>query len=179
MSDFENLWDWALTRGTFQQEKLELNHIYDLMMKCNCESYLEVGAAEGNSLYILGNASRKVSYIDYDEDHTRVHRNEAIDKLGKPVKAYHGDSTNPRTHPRDKRYDCVLIDGGHDYSTVLSDCIMYASLANKYVFFHDIQMAEVSRAVEWFFKGRNIGNYSRFINSRNFGFGILEIKHVI
>lgn len=175
MRDFKAHWDWALTRGKFQQDFVELKHIYDLMT--GCKSYLEIGSAEGNSLYILGHAvTGHIDYIDIGESHTDKLRNEAITKLGKPVRSFIGDSTNPKTYPKDFKSECVLIDGGHDFATVLSDSILYAALATKYVFWHDIQMPAVGAAVEWFVKRWTLGKYSTFINTDNFGYGILEIK---
>lgn len=175
MSDFKQHWDWALTRGTFQQNYVELEHVYNLMN--GCKSYLEIGSAEGNSLYILGSAvDGSIDYVDIGEAHTDTLRAQAIINLDKPVSAFIGDSTNPKTYPRDEKRECVLIDGGHDFATVLSDSILYAPLATKYVFWHDIQIPEVKSAVEWFVKRWSLGKYSTFINSNNFGYGILEIK---
>lgn len=176
VKDFDLLWNWTLARGPFQQEYCELNHVFNLMKSCDCQSYLEVGCAEGNSLYILGHATNEISYIDIDEDHTRQQRMDVLKTLDKSVIQYHGDSTSPKTHPRNIKYDCVLIDGGHDYATVLSDSAFYASLATKYIFWHDVQLPEVKRAVDYFVKSRNLGKYREFINSDTFGYGILEVK---
>lgn len=175
MSEFDKLWKWARSRGMFQQEYMELKHIYDLMKNCDCQSYLEVGSAEGSSLYILGNTSKEIAYIDIDEDHTREARKDAIKHLEKDVKAYHGDSRSSSTHPISRKYDCVLIDGGHDYDTVYSDCMMYAPLATKYIFWHDIQLPEVRRAIDVFMARNKLGKYSTFINSGSYGYGIIEV----
>lgn len=175
MTDFDELWKWAQTRGTFQQEYSELKHVFNLMKNCN--SYLEVGCAEGNSLYILGSAvNGTVDYIDIDENHTRQQREQAIEKLGKPVGKYHGDSTDYATHPRNRRYDCILIDGGHNYETVLSDSKMYADLADKFVFWHDIQLPEVRRATDRFRSETRLGKYTSFINSNTYGFLVCEVR---
>lgn len=184
--DFKQHWDWAASRGQFQQDYDELEHIYNLMKGCDCQSYLEVGSAEGNSLCILGRAVKinshvrefPIEYIDIGEQHTTPKRRDAIDKLqiaGNLVHGYIGDSTDPETHPRNKFYDCVLIDGGHDFATVLSDSIMYAPLATKYIFWHDIQLPQVKMAVDWFVSRWKLGKYSTFINSPTFGFGIMEV----
>jgi len=183
MTDFDPLWRWINARGSVitVQEYNELKHVYELMSGCDCKTYLEVGSAEGNSLYVLGHAAQEISFIDYGEQHTKVARDEAIAALGKPVIEYIGDITTPDTFFKGihhDRYDCVLIDGGHDYSTVLSDSLMYASLATKYVFWHDIQLPEVRRAYDWF-KARwgSLGEFSEFINSDTFGMGILKVKN--
>lgn len=175
-SEFKQHWDWAASRGTFQQEYTELEHIYNLMKGCDCQSYLEVGSAEGNSLYILGQTSKMVAYIDIGEKHTDDLRNRAIEALKKPVQQFIGDSTTPEISRQiTSKHDCILIDGGHDFATVLSDSIMYAPLATKYIFWHDIQLPQVKMAVDWFVSRWKLGKYSTFINSPTFGFGIMEV----
>lgn len=176
MKSFDALWKWAESRGKFQQDYKELNHIFELMMGCDCRSYLEIGSAEGNSLYILGHAARMAAYVDIGEDHTDKLRSDAIQALNIPVQHFIGDSTKLETIRQiTSMHDCVLIDGGHDFSTVLSDSINYAQLAYKYIFWHDIQLPEVKLAVDWFVKRWPLGKYSTFINSNNFGYGIMEI----
>lgn len=183
MSEFEELWRFINSRGSVitVQERSELNHVYDLMVDCKCKSYLEIGSAEGNSLYVLGNAVEKyIDYVDFGEAHTEDHRKICVDKLmalGKSVTGYLGDSTSAQTLPNKKKYDCVLIDGGHDYDTVLSDCMMYAGLATKYVFFHDVQLEPVRDAIAFYLKRWNIGKYRTFIASGTFGYGIVEVGH--
>lgn len=179
---FDELWQWITNRGSVitVQERSELEHIYNLMKDCNCKSYLEVGSAEGNSLHVLGQVvSDYIDIIDFGEDHTRDKREEVIiglSKQGKKITEYLGDSTNLKTLINKQKYDCVLIDGGHDYSTVFSDCMMYAPLATKYVFFHDVQLEPVRNAIEFYLKRWPRGQYRTFINSESFGFGILEIN---
>lgn len=176
MSEFKQHWDWAESRGKFQQEYSELEHVYNLMKDCNCESYLEVGSAEGNSLYILGHTTKMAAYIDIGEPHTDGLRAQAIEALKKPMQQFIGDSTTREISKQiTSKHDCILIDGGHDFATVLSDSIMYAPLATKYVFWHDIQLPQVKLAVDWFVSRRKLGKYTTFINSPSFGYGILEI----
>lgn len=176
---FDELWSFATRNGEIVQEKIELNFVYDLMKACDCKSYLEIGSAEGNSLYVLGHVVEKyIDYIDYGEAHTTPLRDECVGKLkelGKNVTGYLGDSTNAKTLPNKQKYDCVLIDGGHDYETVLSDCMMYAGLATKYVFFHDVQLKPVADAIEFYLKRWPLGKYTTFINSPTYGYGILEV----
>lgn len=178
---FAELWRWINQRGSviIVQEKSELNHIYDLMKSCDCSSYLEVGTAEGNSLYVLGHAvNGQIDYVDFGESHTKSPREEAIKALN-PFRLgeWIGDSTDPniRAHLQYK-YDCILIDGGHDFATVLSDSILYAPLATKYVFWHDIQLPEVNAATDWFKQRWPLGEYSTFINSDSFGYLICKIS---
>lgn len=188
MSDgkFEQLWSHIQARCDrlafpMVQDKRELKYIHDLMVECRCASYLEIGSAEGNSLYVLGDTvSEHIDYIDLGEDHTLAKRQEVVDELvknGKKVTGYLGNSTHTQTlfNVSANKYDCVFIDGGHDYDTVLSDAIMYARLATKYVFFHDVQLPEVSKAIATFLKTDNLGRYYTFINSTGFGYGIIEV----
>lgn len=177
---FQELWKFINARGSVitVQEEHELHHVFDLMRGCDCQSYLEVGAAEGNSLYVLGHASKLASFIDFGEVHTEQPRSQVIDELvniGRCPQGYLGDSTKPNAITRGNyKFDCILIDGGHDFATVLSDSILYAPLANKYVFWHDIQLPEVRRAYEWFKARWNLGEYSEFIHSDTFGYGICK-----
>lgn len=185
MKTFDELWKFINTRGSIitVQEYHELEHVFDLMQACECQSYLEVGTAEGNSLYVLGHAVANdgwIDYVDYGEEHTQAPREESIAKLNPfKIASWIGDSTNPNTLP-DKdvhKFDCILIDGGHDFATVLSDSILYAPLATKYVFWHDIQLPEVRAACDWFKKRwAHLGEFSDFINSDSFGYRILKVK---
>lgn len=188
---FDTLWHWINSRGSVitVQQREELEHVFNLMRDCECQSYLEVGTAEGNSLYVLGHAvSKSIRLLDLCEDHTRKHMHEIVDyhtQNGKDILIYAGDSTYPETFfgkntarfiTGERNYDCILIDGGHDFATVLSDSILYVPLATKYVFWHDIQLPEVRAAVEWFCKRWQLGEYNTFINSDSFGYGVLKVK---
>lgn len=180
MSDFDKLWQFVVDRSQrgvmTVQERSELEHVYNLMKGCDCQSYLEVGTAEGNSLYVLGHVTGMAACIDLGEPHTLAPRMEVFTKLDMPIQQFLGDSTTPEISCRiTSKHDCVLIDGGHDFATVLSDSILYAPLATKYIFWHDIQLPEVKAAVEWFMKRWKLGKYSTFINSDSFGYGICEI----
>lgn len=180
MSEFEERWKWLTKRAggetNLVQERNELKHIYDLMKACECKTYLEIGSAEGSTLHVLGSIPEYVDYIDFCEPHTETLRKEVVGQNRK-FNCYAGDSTKSSTYGirNISKRDCVLIDGGHDFVTVLSDSIMYAPLATKYVFWHDIQLPEVRKAVEWFVPRWNLGKFSTFINSANYGYGILEI----
>lgn len=184
MTNFDNLWSEIVKRCDdlsfpLVQDRKELEHVYDLMVASECNSYLEIGSAEGNSLYVLGNATDNfVDCIDIGEVHTDPKRAEMMEKLralGKTVTEYIGDSTNQATLPNKQKYDCVLIDGGHDYHTVLSDAMMYAPLATRYVFFHDVQLQPVADAIRYYLDHWKIGKYRTFINSDSFGYGVIEV----
>lgn len=181
-NDFNERWRWITQRAGGEtnvvQERQELEHIYNLMLACTCQSYLEVGSAEGTSLYVLGHIPSDIAYIDFGEDHTKEQRQEVLKLLGKDYAEYLGDSRKPETFLKKVHadsYDCVLIDGGHDYDTVMQDSICYAPLAKKYVFWHDVQLPQVKRAVDNYRKKYSFGTYNEFINSTHYGYGILEV----
>lgn len=183
MSEFNQLWRDIVERSQgfpTVQEYHELEHIYNLMK--GCSSYLEIGTAEGNSLYVLSHAlnpNSTITCVDYCEKHTQAPQQEIVALVreqGHMVCVCAGDSTSPSTlHPHRKHpYDCVLIDGGHDYATALSDAQMYGPLATKYIFFHDVTMPAVSEAFDEYctMTGRT---GTRMINSDNFGYGIIAL----
>lgn len=180
---FSELWKWVSDRSQrgvmTVQEPTELEHIFNLMRECDCGSYLEIGTAEGNSLYVLGQATKNASFIDLGEPHTFEARKMVTDYLAENWRTpaqYIGDSTDPFLLPKNYQYECILIDGGHDFATVLSDSILYAPLATKYVFWHDIQLPEVKAAYKWFKKRWPLGEYSEFISSETMGYGICKVK---
>lgn len=184
MKTFNELWAFIKQRPGVMtvQNREELEYVFNLMRDCDCGSYLEVGSAEGNSLYVLSHAVRDkgiIQYVDYGEPHTEQPRRRVVNEIKESkYEVYEclGDSTKPQTHPYKRKVDVVLIDGGHDYTTVISDSIMYAPLATRYVFFHDVQLPEVKAAVDWFVKRWDLGEYSEFINSDSFGYGIIKVK---
>lgn len=178
MNAFNERWQWITKRAGGEmnvvQERHELNHIYNIMEACKCGSYLEIGSAEGTSLYVLGHmVPGAVDLIDFGEPHTKDLREQVIKELGKPVTQILGDSRHNDTYDQVKnnKYDCILIDGGHDYDTVLSDCRLYVPLASKYVFFHDVQLPQVKRAIDEYLGGKLI---NIFINSNSYGYGVLK-----
>lgn len=180
MKTFDELWQYITKQrpGVITvQERSELEHVFNLMRDCDCSKYLEIGTAEGNSLYVLSHATKIAHYIDLGEPHTKKPRDEIISKMPLVPNGIFSDSTSPKVRGHLwNNYDCILIDGGHDFATVLSDAILYAPLATKYIFFHDIQLPDVRAAVEWWHKRWQLGKYTEFINSPNFGYAIIEVK---
>lgn len=175
---FDGLWKFCCQRSAafpVVQQYDELKHIFELMQ--GCQSYLEVGTAEGNSLYVLAHAlapGAHITYVDFDEEHTRIYREQVTRLLrdqGYSVEAIHGDTRNPDVIQRASQrvYDCVLIDAGHTYEEVASDFRNYAHLANKYVFAHDVMIPDVDRALNEF-----APNAPRYIRSDKFGYGIIK-----
>ncbi len=160
------------------QDRSELEYIHGLLS--GCKSYLEVGTAEGNSLYVLANAMPKgseVTYIDLAEKHTEDKRNFILDRLGDyKVTPIHGDSNDYATLDKVKynRYDAVLIDAGHDDFNVAIDALFYAPLASKYVIFHDIQLPDVARVFDWYCRQIPQKRFYKIVNSNEYGFGVIE-----
>lgn len=195
MKTFNDLWCELIRRqnngiAPLVQDKAELEQVFKLIKSANCDSYLEVGTAEGNSLYVLAHALQvdqqfvkkpSIITIDYGEKHTASPRNEIITKLADIVniKEFLGNS-----HSSDiikqvndlRSFDVVLIDAGHTYTDVIADAVAYGHLAQKYIFFHDVQLPEVKAAFEWYVAQRHDCYADYFINSANYGYGILEVK---
>lgn len=186
MSDFEETWHFCANRRNrnMVQKKDELERVYSLMQ--DCRSYLEVGTAEGDSLYILSHALQGsnpyITYVDLAESHTQPYRVEVLkimrdEKMN--VRGIHGSSQN-HDSIEDARiagpFDAILIDGDHTFAGVISDAIAYGGMARKYIFFHDIVLPEVRKAFEWYVSSQGYKDVERFAdyNSR-FGFGIIKL----
>ncbi len=179
MSGFNTLWDFITKRRAFVvQEREELEYIFKLIQ--GCESYLEVGTAEGDSLYVLSHAlkpSSRITSVDLGEAGTRVLVAQVIQLLipVHSVGVYRGNSMDAATYPNKQKHDVVLIDGGHDYDTVKSDISMYAPLATKYLLFHDIKLPGVKQAVDEYVSMGGV-KYHEFVKSPTMGFGIIEVQ---
>ena len=160
------------------QQREELEHVFNLIQ--GCESYLEIGTAEGDSLYVLSHALKpgsRITSIDLGEMVTRSLVDQIVQLL-MPVHSvaiYRGNSMDAATYPRKEKHDVVLIDGGHDYNTVKSDIAMYAPLSTKYLIFHDVMMPSVKQAVDEYVRETK-AKYHEFVRSETMGFGILEVK---
>lgn len=171
------------------QDRLELEHVFNLMKGCN--EYLEIGTAEGNGLYVLSHALKEeamshIYIVDFGEKHTEAPRREVIEKLNNSprmrIHEYTGNSHDANII-RDMQevdghlntFDAVFIDAGHTYEDVIADAIAYGHLATKYIFFHDIQLPEVRKAFDWYCAQNTQFKRSEFINSTNYGYGILEV----
>lgn len=181
-SIFNECWDFIVKRSEAAgypvvQDKRELEHVFNLMKDAG--SYLEMGSAEGNSLYVLAHAlmpGANITYVDYAENHTTQSRNEVIKLLinkGYRVRGFCGNSHDKSiiANARDS-YDCVMIDAGHTFDDVMQDAKAYLPMAQKYCFFHDVELPEVRKAFEIQKQGKN---YHYFIRSENYGYGIIKI----
>lgn len=186
MSVFEELWLWVTKRAGGEmnvvQERHELHHIFDIIKINDCHSYLEVGSAEGGSLYVLSRAMRagaKIVCVDYGEDHTQPLFKEVLDAIKDKydITTIYGDSHFQDVKERVAQkgwYDCVLIDAGHKYDDVVEDALAYGAMAKRFIFFHDVQLPEVKRAFDWYCQHTKSKHISTFINSPTYGFGIIE-----
>lgn len=181
---FNEAWDFILKRGQrtgtpIVQERTELEYVFNLLR--DCTSYLEVGTAEGNSLYVLANAMPKgseITYVDWAEKHTEQHRNEILKELWEyKITPVHGDSNDFETKHKASHtiFDVVLIDAGHDDFNVAIDAYHYGGLARKYIIFHDIQLPDVNRAYEWYCRQSPKCKNYRVVNSETYGYGIIEV----
>lgn len=187
MKDFEQLWQEITERSNrwaipVVQNKEELKYIFNLIQ--GCQSYLEVGTAEGNSLYVLSHALAEgatVNAVDYGEVHTEKPRNEIVlaiqTNLGIEATVYCGNSHDLKTisDAAYMDYEVVFIDAGHTYPDVIADAIAYGSLATKYIIFHDICLPEVNAAFEWYCKQRSECQNFKIINSETFGYGVIKV----
>ena len=158
MSNFNTHWDYCQKNTKIlAQDKEEMRCIYGMME--GCESYLEIGSSEGNSLYIFTQALKsgsRVTYVDYGEKWTaswREPKEKLLASKGYNITAIHGDSHDDEVIKRAAKegsYDCVFIDAGHEYDDVIKDADNYGHLAKKWLFFHDIKLRPVKAAFEMY-----------------------------
>lgn len=180
---FEECWQFIVNRCADKnfplvQNREELEHVFNLMQ--GCESYLEVGTAEGNSLYVLAHAlkpSASITYIDIDEERIRPKRLEIIKLLteeGFKITAINGNSVHRSSiEAAQGQYDIVMIDAGHTFDEAYSDGCNYAPLASKYAIFHDVCLPAVDNAFSQIVKN-GPGVAYKFIKSDSFGYGVIK-----
>ncbi len=183
-NEFDYLWR-EVTNDAFMtvQDYEELKYVFSLMEQCT--SYLEIGSAEGKSLYVLGCAMPEgshIAYVDIDEEKTRQPRIDRI-KLLTDIKKHKvtgisGDSHSPIVIERAKslgKFDAVMIDAGHSTDDVMQDWSAYGSLATKYVFFHDIALSEVRDAWDVIRMNHRGKSWEFISHDSKFRYGILEV----
>ena len=186
MKTFDELWKELEERSKrwcipIVQDYKELEHVFNLIK--GCQSYLEIGTAEGNGLYVLASALQPmaaIAIIDLGEKHTKAARDEVIEKLELKEPRFLqtlGNSHSPEIINKAANwlYDVVFIDAGHTYEDVIADAIAYGHLATKYIIFHDIKLPPVKAAVEWYLKQNPQPKYYEFINSETYGYGIITL----
>lgn len=185
MKAFEEAWkfvkDKALDRVfPVVQDKSELEYIFNLMIGSN--SYLEVGTAEGCSMYVLAHAMPNKSWlhwIDLGEKHTQAYREEFfqdLSRIGYNVSGMIGNSNELNmTNELTDKVDCVMIDAGHLHHNALLDLINYGKLATKYIFVHDVTMPDVMKAFCEYALANPHLKPSTFIRSTTYGYGIFKV----
>lgn len=161
------------------QDKQELDFIFNLIQ--GCETYLEVGTAEGNSMFVLAHALKQnahISYVDWDEERIRPKREmieDTLTKQGYHITGIHGNSHDPETIMKaNGRYEVVLIDAGHAYDDAIQDARNYGKMATKYLIFHDVNLPEVKSAFQEYQLETGYKSYI-ISNSESFGYGIMEV----
>lgn len=182
---FNDYWDFITERCSklafpLVQDKEELHFIYNLIQ--GCETYLEIGTAEGNSMFVLAHALKqnaRIAYVDWDEEKIRPKRQmieETLSKNGYHITGIHGNSHDPEIIMKaNGRYDVVLIDAGHSYDDALEDARNYGRMATKYIIFHDINLLDVKRAFQKYQTETGFKSYT-ISNSETFGYGIMEVQ---
>lgn len=177
MKSFDELWKFATRHGAIVQERSELEHVFNLIK--DCESYLEVGTAEGNSMYVLSHALKEyalITYVDLAEPHTLAQREEVMTQIHNPIMEIHGDSHDLKCinlAQSKAPYDVVFIDAGHTYEDVILDAVIYGQMAKKYIIFHDVQLTSVNKAFEHYVKATHAKSVTKFVNSEHYGYGII------
>lgn len=184
MKDFEALWYTITHRGvaSIVQDYNELEHVYNLARRC--KSYLEIGTAEGNSLYVISRGlinPTSVTYVDIAEHNTEVPRKQIVTWLEEKRIYVHEIKGKSQKHENIKEaaafapYDMVLIDADHSYESVIADAIAYGGMAKKYILFHDICLEGVGKAFDWYVKEQGYQKATKYINTKNFGYGVIEL----
>lgn len=185
MNEFKEHWHFITNRRgdiSSTQSGEEMGQIFNMIR--SCESYLEVGTAEGDSLYVfsLALSGRKpiVTYVDIAEKHTEPYRKEVIDILklkGFTVRGVHGYS---QKHEIAKEaailapFDAVFIDGDHSEVGVLCDAMTYGPLARKYLIFHDIALEPVGKVFDWYCRMQGYKNVRKVMDiGTKLGYGVI------
>lgn len=182
MTDFSTIWKFINRNGSIVQVREELEYVYNLAK--GCSSYLEIGTAEGSSLYAMANAldtNSKIAFVDWCEEHTTKMRDEALKILTKfhTIVKIKGDTHSHESINKAAKlgpFDIVMIDAGHIYPDVVADAIAYGGLATKYIIFHDMKLPEVKLAFEWYCKTQKFDDVHMFIMPDSpYGYGIVKL----
>ncbi len=132
------------------QVKSELAAFVELVRADAPRTVLEIGTAEGGTLYMLAWASdahARLLSLDIERfTRTRLHIYRGFVRRGQHVEVFRADSHTDATRARVMRYfggrplDLLFIDGDHSYGSVRDDYERYAPLVRSggLIAFHDI-----------------------------------------
>jgi len=169
------------------QNMKELETLYHIIKGINPKSYLEIGASNGNSLWVLAHALEKgsrVEFIDLGEKHTVECLMQCADKLMAEydIRAYLGRSEEWAERIKENNpdgYDVILIDGDHTFEGVKRDWENYKDLANKLIVFHDINLPGVREffdSLKMGVKIYSVGKYLKHEREHGMGFGLIYVE---
>lgn len=179
---FEERWKYCeANTKVLAQDFNEMRTVYGLIE--GCESYLEIGSSEGNSLYIFGHAMKPgahIAYVDFGEKHTtpwREPKEKELKLSGYSLNAIHGNSHDVdviKETAKAGAYDVVFIDAGHEFNDAYHDAMNYGHLATKWILFHDIMLRPVRAAFEMYlYKTKRFG--FEIMNSLDYGYGVIKV----
>lgn len=127
-----------------QQKSTELARFLRLIERYECRSYLEVGAAGGETFLFIGSTMERAVAVNLLEPKNKTLLQRADDlrmRLGVQAEVLVGDSRDPdivRQAESRGPYDLVFIDGDHSLKGVATDFLNYLPMASKLIAFHDI-----------------------------------------
>lgn len=188
MKQFDDIWRFLKER---EQDGIPLvqieGELRDICALANeCATYLEIGSAEGNTLYAVGNSlkgeSPMIAYVDIGEDKTAEARRKILRDFPETttILPLHANSHNHNCIAwvqSLRSFDMVMIDACHDYTDVVADAMSYGGLARKYIVFHDIMMPSVRMAFDWYTKTQRFPPENVTImvaKGSTYGYGVIK-----
>lgn len=143
-------------RSKFLQNVREHERFRAILQEQRADSYLEIGAMYGGSLWKTATALRHgamIVAVDHavDTPAARPHLEACIEELiagGYDARLIDGDSADPKVVEAAWRlapFDCVFIDGAHTLEAVTADWENYGPMA-RFVAFHDISWNDTWRS---------------------------------
>ncbi|MAT51516.1 MAG: hypothetical protein CMK32_10075 [Porticoccaceae bacterium] len=133
-----------------RQKITEIFRLARLCGSLGCESYLEVGCADGETFLSIGSTMKKAVAVDMPGMKWGTVKTGPVlarrvsdmrTKLGVDSHLIIGDSSDDSVVDRAMKlgpYDLVFIDGDHTYDGVKRDYENYGPMATKAIAFHDI-----------------------------------------
>lgn len=149
IENFDKAWSEVTARAScVVHEKEELFALCSLFQAHGVEGYLELGASEGVSMYVIGKCLPKGSEIvavDLGEPHSKGHLLRNKEFLIQEWYRCHvelkttEDFSKCLVAPDPWMTHAIMIDAGHTYEDVKKDWEMFAHRAEKMVVLHDIR----------------------------------------